>query len=399
MPNNTVTAPKGFLAAGLACGIKKSAGKDLALLGCPTGATAAAVFTTNKIVSPAVTVCRRHLKSRIIRAVVANSGNANTCTGTRGLQNAEQMCAEAAARLDITPQQVLVASTGIIGKQLPMPKVKTGIEKTAHHLASTQSAGLDFARAIMTTDTRPKYAAARIKIDGKVVTIAGAIKGAGMISPRMATTLCFITSDAGIAKPLLARAIKAAIGKSVNKLTVDAHQSTNDTAIILASALAGARISSPGPAFDKFCAALTHLCTDLAGQMARDAEGATRTFTVVVEGAATKADAARCARAVADYVLYKCAVHGKDPNWGRIVAAVGSCGAKLNPEKLACKIGPVTVLRNSAAVKFDRAKAHGVLAQPHHTVTINLAAGRFSDFCLGCDLSKEYVAINADYHT
>lgn len=400
MDNNTITSPKGFLAAGLHCGIKKSGKADLALLVCPAGAKAAAVFTTNKIVSAAVTVSRQHIKSAQIKAVVVNSGNANCCTGRSGLKDAIGMCQRAAKELNTDPHNILVASTGIIGKQLPIRKITAGIAKATGKLAGTASAGRDFAKAIMTTDTKPKQAVRRLKISGAKVTIAGAVKGAGMIAPDMATTLCFITTDAAIAKPLLATALKQAIGNSLNKLTVDTRQSTNDTAIILASGATGNRpIVRQCPRYKRFAATLADLCTDLVKQMALDAEGATRMFTVIVKGAANKADAAAAARAVADYPLVKCAVHGADPNWGRIICAVGSAAVKLNPQKLSCKIGDITVFRNGRAAKFDRKKASRIIAQPRHTITIDLATGKSSDFCYGCDLSRDYVAINADYHT
>ncbi len=400
MANNTITAPKGFLVAGLHCGVKKSGKSDLALLACPTGAKAAAVFTTNKVVSAAVQVCKKHVKSASISAVVVNSGNANTCTGKRGLANAVKMCAETAKQIEIDPHNVLIASTGIIGKQLPINKITGGISKAAAKLSSSSKAGLDFAEAIMTTDTRPKQAVRRFEISGAKVTIAGAVKGAGMIAPNMATTLCFITTDAAITKPLLAKALKAAIGNSLNRLTVDGHQSTNDTAIILASGLAGNRpIVSQCPRYKRFANALAEVCDDLARQMAFDAEGATRIFKVVISGAATKADAARAARAVADYPLVKCAVNGGDPNWGRIICAVGSAGVKLNPNKLSCKLGPITVFKNGTPRKFDKKKASKVVSQIEHTITVDLGAGAASDFCYGCDLSKGYITINADYHT
>jgi glutamate N-acetyltransferase/amino-acid N-acetyltransferase len=401
MANNTVTASKGFLAGGVACGVKKSGNRDLGLIVCPTGAKAAGVFTTNRIVSAAVTISKEHIKSGTISAVVVNSGNANACTGKQGIKNAITMCSETAKQIGVgDPHRVLVASTGIIGEQLPIKKITTGISKAAAKLSYSAKAGLDFAKAIMTTDTKPKQAVRRLEISGARATIAGAIKGAGMIGPNMATTLCFITTDAAIIKPLLAKALKAAIGDSVNKLTVDGHQSTNDTAIILASGLAGNRaIVSQCPRYKKFAGVLADLCDDLVRQMALDAEGATRMFKVVVKGAATKAEAAKAARAVADYPLVKCAIHGGDPNWGRIICAVGSVGVKLNTGKLSCKLGDSTVFRNGAPAKFDAKKASKVISQIEHTITIDLGAGKFSDFCYGCDLSKEYVAINAEYHT
>jgi glutamate N-acetyltransferase/amino-acid N-acetyltransferase len=400
MANDTITAPKGFLAAGVACGIKKSGRPDLGLLVCPAGAKAAAVFTTNKIVSAAVTVCREHAKSPKVYAAVVNSGNANACTGRAGINNAVKMCAETAKQIEEDPQSVFVASTGIIGEQLPIKKITGGISKAAARLSASSKAGLDFAKAIMTTDTKPKQAVQRLEISGAEVTIAGTVKGAGMIAPNMATTLCFITTDVAIRKSLLAGALKAAIGNSLNRLTVDGHQSTNDTAIILASGLAPNRpIAAQCPRYKKFTQALSRLCDDLARQMALDAEGATRMFKVVVKGAATKADAAKACRAIADYPLVKCAIHGGDPNWGRIICAVGSAGVKLDPEKMTCKLGPVSVFKNGTPRKFDPKKASKIVSKTEHTILVDLGAGKASDFCYGCDLSAEYVRINADYHT
>jgi glutamate N-acetyltransferase/amino-acid N-acetyltransferase len=400
MKNTTVTAPKGFLAAGIGCGIKQSGKKDIGLICCPTGAKAAAVFTTNKVVSASVTVCKQHIKTAVTEAVIVNSGNANTCTGTLGLNNAVSICKATAELVDAKANQVLIASTGIIGHQLPMDKISNGVILAAAKLSGTANAGDDFAHAIMTTDTKCKQAYKSLKLGGAEIQIAGTTKGAGMIGPNMATTLCFITTDANISKNLLQTALKDAIGNSLNKLTVDGHQSTNDTAIILSSCLAGNKqITKADANYKKFAAALDELMTDLAKQMALDAEGATRMFTIVINNAASKVEAIKAARAVADYDLVKCAIHGGDPNWGRIICAVGSCGVKLNTNKLSCSIGGVTVFKNGQPVKFDPKKVSKIISQKEHTIVINLGAGKFNDFCYGCDLSKGYVTINADYHT
>lgn len=400
MANGTVTGPKGFLAAGLSCGIKASGKADLGLLVCPTGATAAAVFTTNRIVSAAVVVSREHTGSRKTHAVVVNSGCANACTGKRGVANARKMCALTARHLGVEANEVLVASTGVIGHQLPMEKITNGIANAAADLSYSQEAGFAFAQAIMTTDTRCKQAHREIDLAGAQVRIAGTVKGAGMIGPNLATTLLFITTDAAISKPLLGRALREAVGESLNRLTVDGHQSTNDTGILLASGLAGnRRITTSSKAYERFAAALKDLCTDLVRQMALDAEGATKMFKVVIQGAATKAEATRAARAIADYPLFKCAVHGGDPNWGRIICAAGSSGVNLNPDKLCCKLDDLYVFRNGAPTNFDPEKAKRIVSQREHTITVDLGIGRFGDFYYGCDLSAEYVRINADYHT
>jgi len=389
------------LASAAGCGLKKSGKVDMGLIYCPEGATAAAVFTTNKITSAAVQVSKRHIKSATIFAVVVNSGNANACTGRMGIANAIKMCSETAGKLNIADaHQVLVASTGIIGEQLPMKKVKVGISNASKKLSDSASSGLAFAEAIMTTDTRCKQTVRKVTISGKQVTIAGAVKGAGMIAPKMATTLLFITSDVVITKALLKRALKDSVGRSLNRLTVDGHQSTNDTAIILASGAAENRaIKSKCPRYKRFSKALSDLCEDLVKQMALDAEGATRMFKVVIKGAASRADAMKASRAVADYTLVKCAVHGGDANWGRIICAVGSCGVKLNPAKVWCKLDNLIVFRNGSPARFDVAQAGRIVSGKEHTITVNLGSGTYSDYCYGCDLSQEYVAINAEYHT
>lgn len=400
MTNISITAPKGFLAAGLHCGIKQSGKPDLAIVYCPDGAAAAAMFTTNAIQAASVIVCREHAASKKIYAAVINSGNANACTGAQGLSAAKAICRKAAAQLHIAPQQVLIASTGIIGHQLPLSKITAGILQAASRLRADSAGGLAFAQAIMTTDTRCKQAMRTVAINNKTITIAGTAKGAGMIGPNMATTISVITTDAAITKPLLDKALRNAVGLSLNRLTVDGHQSTNDTAMILASGLAENKIiKKQDIGYRRFAAALADLCSDLAKQMALDAEGATRMFKVEIKGAAKKEEAFRAARAVADYDLVKCAVHGGDPNWGRIICAVGSCGVKLNPNRLSCKIGEIYVFRKGKPTSFNPQKVSKIISRKEHTITIYLGAGRYNDFCYGCDLSRDYVTINADYHT
>lgn len=401
MANSSITAAQGFEAAGISCGIKQSGHLDLGLISCPTGAMAAAVFTTNRITSPAMDVCRDHAGgSGRVKAVIANSGNANACTGRSGRKDALAMCRETALHLDGQTEEVLPASTGIIGKPLPMSKVRQGIGVAARTLSPSAKAGLQFARAIMTTDTRPKQAVRRFTVSGRDITVAGTIKGAGMIGPNMATTLCFLTTDLAMHQSLLGRALRTAVGASLNKLTVDGHQSTNDTAILLASGLAGNRASTAQqPAYRCFVAALVSLCDDLTRQMALDAEGATRMFKVVVTGAASQREAARGARAVAGYDLVKCAVHGADPNWGRILCAIGSAGVQLRLDRLTCKLDKLTVFRRGGPCKFDIKEARRIISRKEHTIFIELGVGSHRDFCYGVDLSEEYVAINADYHT
>ncbi len=400
MPNKTITAPKGFIAAGIKTGVKLSKSLDLAVLACPNGAKAAGVFTTAKIVSPTVNVCKKHLKTKNINAVVINSGNANACTGHKGFNDAVNICNKLANELNIDPRTILIASTGVIGHPLPIKKINSAMQNIKTQLKPTIKAGLDFAKAIMTTDTVPKSEMIALNIAGRKIKIAAAAKGAGMIAPNMATTITCITTDADISKPMLSRALKNAVGQSLNKLIVDGHQSTNDTALILASANANNKpITAPGKDYDKFYDALEQLCLKMAYKLAQDAEGAKRTFTVFIKNAATKQQAQKAARAVAGYPLFKCAVHGADPNWGRIIAAIGSSRVKLNENKMTCTIGQTLVFKNGSPVKFNPEKVSAVIAKKHHKITVDLAAGRFSDYCIGCDLTKEYVTINADYHT
>ncbi len=400
MINKTITAPKGFLAGGLRCGIKQSGKPDLAMLYCPGGAVSAAVFTTNKLYSAAVKVCRANAGSRRTYAVVVNSGNANACTGAVGLQTAQLTCDKVAQVLALQTNQVLIASTGIIGHIPPRQKILDGVEVLSGKLTDKPAGGLGFAKAIMTTDTRPKQAVRRTTIGGAAVTLAGTAKGAGMIGPNMATTIAVLTTDAAISKPMLQRAFREAIGMSLNRLTVDGHQSTNDTAMILASGQAGnAVINAGGKAYEQFKRALIDLCTDLAKQMALDAEGATRMFTVIVKGARNNQQALAAARAVANYDLVKCAVHGGDPNWGRILCAVGSCGVDINLDKLSCTIGGHAVFKNGQPVPFDPKAVSRVICKKQHTIVVDLGVGKGVDFCYGCDLSREYVTVNADYHT
>ncbi len=400
MNKGTVVSAKGFLAAGIACGIKKSGKPDLAVLVCPTGATAAAMFTTNKVVSAAVTVCRENTLSRKIFGVVINSGNANTCTGTKGLADARTMCRTLAGQLKVKEGEIFLASTGIIGHPLPIEKIRFGLPLAVKRLSSSPRAGMDFTRAIMTTDKRAKIAVRTIRLNGKKVTVAGTTKGAGMIGPNLATTICVLTTDVAITRPLLGRALNKAIGQSLNRLTVDGHQSTNDTAMILASGASGIRtIRSQNSSYRAFEKALCQVADDLARQMALDAEGATRMFRVEIEGAASPAEATKAARAVADYDLVKCAIHGGDPNWGRILCAVGSCGVRLNTDRLTCWIGGVCVFRNGQPARFDPRRVSNIIRQQEHVIRVRLGVGKAADFCYGCDLGYGYVEINAEYHT
>jgi len=396
-----ILSPAGFRAAGVSCGIKTKAGaKDLALLVADEPAAAAALFTTNKVAAAPVVLGRETIKRGRLRAVVVNSGNANACTGRQGLSDAQQMACLAAEAVGARPDDVLVGSTGVIGHALPMVKVRAGVAAAAAQLNRAPQAARDFAEAIMTTDRGPKTAGVQGRVGRATVIIAGACKGAGMIAPNMATMLAYLTTDANIAPAALRSALKAAADVSFNAITVDGHTSTNDTVAILASRASGGReIAARSKEHKVFTSLLTRLCLDLALMIVRDGEGATRLIEIRVEGAASVRDAQRAARAVANSPLVKCAVHGGDPNWGRVVSAVGFSGARMDEKKLRHWIGDELVFARGMPTRFDRAKCEEHLRGSRVLLRISLGLGRAAYTCYGCDLSKEYVAINADYHT
>lgn len=398
----SITAPKGFRAAGGAFGIKRSGKPDLALIASDVPASIAAVFTSVSIPSEPVQLGRKHVRGGVGRAIVCNSGCANASTGKQGLENALEMCRRVAEHLQCKPEHVLACSTGVIGHQLPMEKVLAGIDELSVRLDTSHMADMAAAHAIMTTDLVPKAAVRRIKLGKADVTIGGITKGSGMIAPNMATMLGFITTDAAISPAMLRVALKHAANAdaSFNRITVDSDTSPSDTVAVLANGMAeNARIGVAGASSRKFTEALTDLCRDLAYQIVQDGEGATKVIRVVVEGAKNPADALRAARAVADSPLVKTAVHGGDPNWGRLTAAVGKSGAASKAEKLSVKIGPITVYDRGAPAAADLGTLEHLMNQREVTVTINLRMGKSRCEVLGCDLSREYITINADYHT
>ena len=404
-----VTAPKGFRAGAAAVGVKKLSEKpDVAVLACDAEAQAAAVFTTNKVVAAPVVVSREHLtRRRTIRGVVANSGNANACTGKQGLADARQMARLAAERIGCPAEAILVASTGVIGRLLPMDKVKAGIDWASSGLCAGPEADLSFARAIMTTDTRPKQAGVRLAIRDCTVTVAGATKGVGMIAPNMATTLGFLTTDAPVRAPLLKGILRRAADATYNCLTVDGHMSTNDTLILLASgqALAGAGkaaakpISAGSREAAAFEAAVTAVCDSLARQIAADAEGGTKVIEIRVTGAASGAEARRAAGAIANSPLVKTAFFGEDPNWGRIVSAAGYAGISSGPETMRLALGDVVIFDRGRPTDADEARLKAVMKAHDIAVHLDLGAGRGRARYLTCDFSYDYVKINAEYTT
>jgi len=394
-----ITGPLGFTAAGIHCGIKKGK-KDLALIVSDIPAHAAAVFTTNKVAAAPVLVDREQLEtSGTVTAVVINSGNANACTGDRGLQDAWRMVEETASAVGTKRSQVLVSSTGVIGQYLPMEKVISGITKVTGHLSA--DGNTDAAEAIMTTDTFSKELGVRFDISGTTVTIGGMAKGSGMIAPNMATMLGFVTTDAAIQPDLLRTALRRATDRSFNRITVDGDTSTNDMVVLLANGAAGNRplLTVDDAEYGIFYQALEYLLVRLAKMIVVDGEGATKLVEVCVTGADTEEEAAKAARAVANSNLVKTAIHGEDANWGRILAAVGYSGISFDPAAVEIFFNHVPILRQQYDIDFSEEDAKQVLAGKELTITIDLHKGTESASFWTCDLSREYVSINANYRT
>ena len=393
-----ITLPAGFVAAGVRCGIKTS-GEDLAVIAGEREVSAAVMTTSNQVVGAPVLWCRRVLPQGFgrIRGMVINSGCSNVCTGKAGLEDAEAMAGETARLLGAQPSEILVASTGIIGQSLPMGKIRKGIAMAVGSLGWRNDPAV--VRAIMTTDTVEKSAVVRTRIAGQPITIAGIAKGAGMIAPSMATMISVLTTDASVAPRTLHRAFAAATEVSFNAVTIDSDQSTSDTAVVLASGRAGKSIRAGSADQRKFSAALAETCLALTKALARDGEGATKLICVNVSGARSAADAEIAAKAVANSPLVKCAVHGGDPNWGRIVVAVGKSPAKVKPEKLSVKIGGLAVFAAGAGRKFNAAAVGKHLDGDTVTIDVGLGLGKGRFTAYTCDLSRQYVNINAHYHT
>jgi glutamate N-acetyltransferase/amino-acid N-acetyltransferase len=392
-----IATPRGFRAAGVSAGIKGSGAPDLMLLVADAPASAAAVFTTNKVVAAAVTVSKDHLQRSggTVRAVVVNSGCANACTGDRGLADAHEMTAVTARLVGCPEDQVLVASTGVIGVNLPMDRVRTGLPAAFRALGADQ--GSAAARAIMTTDLSPKEFAATLTIAGKAVTIGGMAKGAGMIEPNLATMLGFVTTDASVPRGLLDRALREAVDGSFNAITVDGDSSTNDCVMLLASGASGAAVDEAS--YGAFLDGLTAVCRALALAIVRGGEGATKLVTVNVTGAASAAEARKAAKVIANSLLVKTAVHGGDPNWGRLICAAGRAGVALDASRAAVTIGPLVLFENGQPHDELAPQAADYLKGSDLTVGVDLGSGAASSTVWTCDLSAEYVRINADYRT
>jgi glutamate N-acetyltransferase/amino-acid N-acetyltransferase len=392
-----VTLPRGFSAAAVSAGIKATKRLDLALLISDRPATAAAVFTTNKAQAAPVLVSREHLArtSGTARAIIVNSGCANACTGEDGLRVAREMAQATAKAVGCTADQVLVASTGVIGVGLDIAKIRAAMPEAMAALGGDQ--GPMAAQAIMTTDPFPKEAAARITLAGGEVTIGGMAKGSGMIEPMMATMLGFVTTDAGMPRPLLERALKEVVDDTFNAITVDGECSTNDSVMILANGASGVTIDEQS--YATFTDALRTVCLRLALGIVRGGEGATKLISVTVTGAAAPAEARKAAKAIANSPLVKTAIHGGDPNWGRLIAVAGRAGVAFELSRAAVMIGSTVLFQDGRPYDEAAPEAAEYLKNADINVTVHLGAGTAASTVWTCDLSAEYVRINADYRT
>jgi glutamate N-acetyltransferase / amino-acid N-acetyltransferase len=403
-----VTYPRGFRAGTAACGIKaftagasaipSSQKSDLCVIESERTCDTGGVFTTNKVKSASVVIDNLHLQHNRVQALVINSGNANACTGAQGFKDALLMAKLTADRLDLDPDQVLVSSTGVIGRYMPMDAVKAGIAGACADLDASH--GEEAAQAIMTTDTVPKTAQLDVEVGGTTVRVGGMCKGSGMIHPNMATMLAYITTDAAVEPGLMAEMVKSIADRSFNQVTVDGDSSTNDTFLLLANGAAGNPAIRTGSAeAEALQAAVMQVAQQLARSIARDGEGATKLITVRVLGAATDAEARLAARTVASSSLVKTAIHGGDPNWGRIVCALGYSGADLAIDRLHLSIAGLVVFERGSGVEVDLAAVRRTFEQPEIEIVATLGLGDGAAEAWGCDLSEEYVRINADYTT
>ena len=399
MISGGITTPRSFRAAGVSAGIKAREGAlDLALIVSERPARAAAVFTINRAQAAPVVLSRDHLvrSGGLARAIVVNSGCANACTGAEGLETAAAMASETARLVNCPADQVLVASTGVIGVALDIEKIRRGLPLAMAALASDQ--GAQAAQAIMTTDPFPKEAAARLAIGGREITVGGMAKGSGMIEPMMATMLAFLTTDAEVPQALLNRALREAVHDTFNAITVDGECSTNDCVMLLANGASGAAIDESS--YDVFAHAVRSVCLRLALGIVRGGEGATKLITINVTGAATADDARRAAKAIANSPLVKTAVHGGDPNWGRLVAVAGRAGVAFDLSHASVSIGTTTLFENGRP--HDEAAPAAAAYLKHHgdiLISVDLGAGSAAATVWTCDLSAEYVRINAEYRT
>lgn len=393
-----VTFPKGFKAAGVKAGIKKSGNLDLALIYTEKEAAVAGVFTKNAVAAAPVIVSREVVKVGKAHAIVANAGCANACTGETGLANARKMAALAAAEVGCASDEVLVGSTGIIGVNLPMDKLEAGIKAAAAELSEDGSKNAG--NAIITTDTYSKACSCEVEIGGQAVRFGAIAKGSGMIQPNMATMLCYITTDANISSQLMQKALSEIVEVSFNMISVDGDMSTNDTVLVLANGASGAaEITDGSPEYDKFYATLKEICQELSKRIAADGEGATKFLTINVSGTKTFEDAKTVAMSIAKSPLVKTAFFGEDPNWGRVICSVGYAGIPMVPEKTVIKFGGVPVYANGLGAEFNEDDIHKVMAEHDIVIDVEMGMGDAKATVWSCDFSYEYVKINGEYHT
>ena len=404
-----VTAPKGFQAAGIHCGIKDNFTtpqpdkKDLAMILSSVPCAAAGTYTRNVVKADPVILTKEHLADHQARGIIFDSGNANACA-PKGRENAQRMAQAAAAATGLRPQDFAVCSTGIIGVELNIQAIEKGVPSLVAALADTPQASLDAAHAILTTDLKVKEIAVTVELGGKTVTIGAIAKGSGMIHPNMGTMLCGITTDCAIDGALLQDMLRQVVTKTFNRITVDGDTSTNDTCFALANGLAGnPAITGPGEDYDIFFAALRHVCEYEAKMIASDGEGAGRLITCTVMGAETEEQAEQMAKAVVRSPLVKCAVFGTDANWGRVLCAIGYSGAQFDPKdvevKFLSRAGELLVCAGGQGVAFDEALAKQVLSEDEVVIQVTLTSGSATCSCWGCDLTYDYVKINGDYRS
>ncbi|NTW29494.1 MAG: bifunctional glutamate N-acetyltransferase/amino-acid acetyltransferase ArgJ [Coriobacteriia bacterium] len=393
-----VLAPLGFLASGVSAGLKSGGKRDLALVVAEKPVPTAAVFTTNKVAAAPVLVSRQHMASGVARAVIINAGNANACTGAQGLADARATASALADALSCAAEEIVVASTGVIGVPLPVERILSAIPESVEMLGSAD--GDSAAAAIMTTDTFAKQTAIAVAVSGHTYTVGGMAKGSGMIAPNMATMLAVLTTDAPLTSAACDEALRAAVKTTFNKVTVDSDTSTNDMAVLMASGEAGGEaIGCDHPAFVPLAEAIRKVANELAKMIARDGEGATKLITVTVLGAATASDADLAAFAIANSPLVKTAIFGRDANWGRVAAAAGRSGAVLDPDALDIRFAGIEVCKDGGAVPFDETAAKAALAQTEVEIEVNLNLGEERSTVWTCDLTYEYVRINGEYRS
>jgi len=396
-----VCAPEGFLASGTHAGLKADGRRDLSLLVAESGPVpAAAVFTTNAVFAAPVGISRRHIQSGHAHGIVTNAGNANACTGPRGEDDATAVVEAVAGALGCSPGDVLVASTGVIGVPLPVGRVLAAVPGAVEALDAGVTAARAAAEAIITTDLHVKETAVTLEVDGRRYTVGGMAKGSGMIAPRMATMLGYVTTDAPLSSDACDLALRTAVERTFNRITVDSDTSTNDMVVLMASGAAGGPAIGPeDAAFGPVCSAIETVCRELAHMIVRDGEGATKFVTIEVRGALSEDDALEAAFSVANSPLVKTALFGGDANWGRVAAAVGKSSARVDQSRLEISFAGIVTCRDGAAVSFDEAEAAAALAERDLEVVVDLHLGLHAAVVWTCDLSYDYVRINADYRS